>query len=168
MRKALAAAASTAAGFAAVLGLHTVSPRNNLLNAASSAGPTTTTTVPQGQGGTGSAKTGGKPSPPSPSTTFVVPSGTRSAVGPSEQYGYGVLSVKVTVSGTKITDLSLAGIQVAESYSQMLAQQVVPMLRQEVLSAQNARVNGVSGATYTSEAYLYSAQAALDKLHLPA
>ena len=38
--------------------------------------------------------------------------------------------------------------------------------RSEVLTAQNARVDGVSGATYTSEAYAASLQAALDALHL--
>jgi uncharacterized protein with FMN-binding domain len=40
------------------------------------------------------------------------------------------------------------------------------MLRREVLAAQSAHINGVSGATYTSEAYAYSVQAALDRLHV--
>ena len=39
------------------------------------------------------------------------------------------------------------------------------MLRAEVLSAQSARVDAISGATYTSVAYLSSLQAAIDKLH---
>jgi uncharacterized protein with FMN-binding domain len=34
-----------------------------------------------------------------------------------------------------------------------------------VLSLQSARINGVSGATYTSEAYAMSLQSALNKLH---
>jgi uncharacterized protein with FMN-binding domain len=38
------------------------------------------------------------------------------------------------------------------------------MLRSEVLSAQSARVNAISGATYTSEAYTASVQSALDTL----
>jgi uncharacterized protein with FMN-binding domain len=37
-------------------------------------------------------------------------------------------------------------------------------LQREILSAQSARVNNVTGATYTSEAYAYSVQSALDKL----
>ena len=40
------------------------------------------------------------------------------------------------------------------------------MLRSEVLSGQTARISAVSGATYTSEAYAKSLQAALDQLHL--
>ncbi len=70
----------------------------------------------------------------------------------------------MTVQGTRITDVSVASLQTAEQYSQSLAQQVIPTLKGEVLSAQSARINGISGATYTSEAYAYSVQSALDKL----
>lgn len=87
-----------------------------------------------------------------------------SAVGTNEQYGYGVLSVKVTVRGDRIVHLSVANLQTAEQYSQSLADQVIPVLRQEVLAAQGVQVNGISGATYTTEAYLYSAQSALNKV----
>ncbi len=38
------------------------------------------------------------------------------------------------------------------------------MLRAEVLSAQSARIDAISGATYTSAAYIQSLQAAIDKL----
>jgi uncharacterized protein with FMN-binding domain len=75
-----------------------------------------------------------------------------------------VLSVKVTVRGGRITEVSTAKLQTAEQYSQTLAQQVIPLLRNEVLSAQSAHINGISGATYTSEAYAYSVQSALDVL----
>ena len=89
---------------------------------------------------------------------------TRSATGRLEQYGYGQLSVRVTMAGGRITDLAVATLKTADTYSQQLAAQVVPILRHEVLSAQSARINGLSGATYTSEAYAYSVQSALDKL----
>jgi uncharacterized protein with FMN-binding domain len=82
------------------------------------------------------------------------------------QYGYGQLSVKVTASGSRIVDVSVVNLQTAESYSQQLAQQVIPMLRGEVISAQSAQINGISGATYTSQAYAQSLQSALTKLHL--
>jgi uncharacterized protein with FMN-binding domain len=95
----------------------------------------------------------------------VPPTGAaRTALGTSEQYGYGVLAVKVTVRGSRITDVSVARLQTAEQYSQRLAQQVIPVLRNEVLSAQSTHINGISGATYTSEAYAYSVQSALDLL----
>ena len=73
--------------------------------------------------------------------------------------------MKVTATGPHIDNVTIANLQTAESYSQYLAQQAIPILKKEVLAAQSAHVNGVSGATYTSEAYLYSLQSALDKLH---
>ena len=39
----------------------------------------------------------------------------------------------------------------------------MPQLTQEVLSAQSARIDAVSGATYTSDGYIRSLQSALDK-----
>ena|ERR1700733_3435540 len=92
--------------------------------------------------------------------------GGRSALGATEQYGYGELAVRVTTRGRKIINVAVAGIQTAEPYSANLARQVIPTLRSEVLSGQTASINAVSGATYTSEAYAKSLQAALDKLHL--
>ncbi|MCL4433628.1 MAG: FMN-binding protein [Actinobacteria bacterium] len=100
--------------------------------------------------------------PPSAGTS----SAARSATGATEQFGYGALAVKVAVSGNKIIRVSVPYIQVADSYSGNIASQVIPMLRSQVLSLQSARINGVSGATYTSEAYAMSLQSALDKLHV--
>jgi uncharacterized protein with FMN-binding domain len=39
----------------------------------------------------------------------------------------------------------------------------LPILGQEALSAQSGRIDSVSGATYTSEGYIRSAQSAIDK-----
>jgi uncharacterized protein with FMN-binding domain len=82
------------------------------------------------------------------------------------QYGYGQLAVRVTARAGHIVSVAVAQIQTAEPYSAQLARQVIPTLRAEVLSGQTASINGVSGATYTSEAYAKSVQAALDSLHL--
>src|ERR1017187_3518812 len=93
------------------------------------------------------------------------PTAASSVTGVSEQYGYGELTASVTVSGGRITDVKVPVIRTAEQYSQQLASQVIPMLRNEVLAAQSANINAVSGATYTSQAYALSVQAALDKVH---
>jgi uncharacterized protein with FMN-binding domain len=90
----------------------------------------------------------------------------RQVTGVLEQYGYGELSVTITVRGTEITNVSVPVLRTAEPYSQQLAEQVLPMLKHEVLAAHSARINTVSGATYTSQAYADSIQSALDKLHL--
>lgn len=87
------------------------------------------------------------------------------AVGRVENYGYGQMSVKVTIASGKIVGLKVASLTTLESYSQQLEQQVVPILKSEVLQAQGTRISALSGATYTSEAYAYSIQSALDQLH---
>jgi uncharacterized protein with FMN-binding domain len=108
---------------------------------------------------TSSANTGGTSPPPTSGSTT-----TGSATGALEQYGYGELSVKVSVKGGRIVTARVVDLRTAESYSQQLAQQVIPMLKSEVLSAQSAQISAVSGATYTSEAYAASLQSALSKL----
>jgi hypothetical protein len=142
--------AGTAAGFLGVLGFHTHPATLTLPGAGANGG---------NPGGTPAAtrSTGGVVGPPG---------AVRSAVGASEQFGYGVLDVKVTVSGTRITAVSVPTLQVAEFTSQQICEQAIPLLTSEVLSAQSASIDGVSGATYTSEAYAQSLQAALDALHV--
>jgi len=112
--------------------------------------------------------TGGDPGRAAATTPLgpVGPGAIRTAVGASEQFGYGILDVKVTVSGTRITDVSVPTLEVAEYTSQQICGQAIPLLRSEVLTAQSARIDAVSGATFTSEAYAASLQAALDALHM--
>jgi len=128
----------------------------------------------------GQPNSGGTSAAPAPSAS---PAGSARATGPAARqggatgqaksatgalvgYGYGELSVTVTVRGNQITAVSVPVLRTAEPYSQQLALQVIPMLKSEVLAVHSARIHGVSGATYTSEAYAQSIQSALDKLHI--
>jgi uncharacterized protein with FMN-binding domain len=149
-------AAGAIAGFAGVLGLHGRTAAQ--APSASAAGRTQPSHQP-GQSGTATANSGFTPGP---SAAGGAP---HSVTGPIEQYGYGELAVRVSVSGNRITNVTVPTLQAAEAYSQQLAQQVIPMLRSQVLAADGPHINGVSGATYTSQAYATSVQAALDKLH---
>ena len=150
--------AGAAAGFAGVVGFHGAGAATPTALGAPASGGTGAAPAPAA-GGTGSstgpaAASGGAAGPPRRATGAVVP------------YGYGELSVTVTVTGNQITAVSVPVLRTAEPYSQQLAQQVLPMLRSEVLAAHSARINAVSGATYTSVAYVRSIQSALDKLHV--
>ncbi len=160
--------AGTAAGMAAVIGYHVSGPRGPLL-AGTSVGATRTANTTAGSTQTASSASTASGSGSAAKTTQagtagVVPTGTRTATGTDVQYGYGDLQVSVTVSGSKITNISLVKANVADSYSGTVDQVALPQLRQQALSVQSARINGVSGATYTSDAYAQSLQAALDKL----
>jgi uncharacterized protein with FMN-binding domain len=155
--------AGTVAGFIGVLGFHSRQ----------------VSATPAGASGAqaGGSPSAGSPAAAKPASASASPASAsagpaagngavRSAVGPEVQFGYGVLDVRVTVSGTRITDLSVPVLQTAEPTSQQISEQAIPMLRTEVLSAQSLNVNAISGATYTSDAYAQSLQAALDKLHV--
>jgi len=78
------------------------------------------------------------------------------------------VTLKTTTSGKKttrkFTDLG-GSYSYHTSRSQYIMSQALPMLRQEFLTAQNARVQNVSGATYTSQAFTQSLQSALLKAH---
>ncbi|MCY0905387.1 FMN-binding protein [Arthrobacter sp. H14-L1] len=52
--------------------------------------------------------------------------------------------------------------------SAQISNYAAPVLRSEVLAAQSAAVQSISGATLTSEGYLTSLQAALDTAHFTA
>jgi len=73
--------------------------------------------------------------------------------------------VSIVVQGTRITDIE-ATAPTERQRSAFINQQALPLLRQEVLQAQSAAVDVISGATLTSEAYGASLQAALDAAHL--
>jgi len=140
--------AGAVAGFLGVLGLHS---RQAPATAATPAGARTS-------GGPSAAAQASSPAQAGPAAG-------RSVVGPGVQFGYGILDVKVTASGNRITDVSVPLLQTAEPTSQQISAEAIAMLRDEALSAQGGRIDAISGATYTSEAYIQSLQAALDKLH---
>ena len=144
--------AGTVAGFLGVIGLHKTS------------GPAALASSGTQPGSRASHAAG-----PGRARTRATPAGTGGATGTTlgavERYGYGELAARVSISGGRITGIAVPVLRTAEQYSQQLAIQVIPTLRSEVLAAQSSRINAVSGATYTSQAYALSVQAALDKAH---
>jgi uncharacterized protein with FMN-binding domain len=154
---------STAAGLALVLSFHTSPPSSGVktatgdTNGGKSRHPTASTSTTTGST---SATTGS-------TSTTTEPTGTdsaRTATGSDIQYRYGDIQLEVTASGSKITDISIVKDGSDDGHSFQINSQAVPILQSESLSAQSAQIDGVSGATYTSAAYVQSLQSALDKL----
>lgn len=82
-------------------------------------------------------------------------------------YNYGTLSVTITATGTRITNVGIASLNDGgNSRSQSIDQQSIPTLENEVLQAQNANIQSVSGASYTSAGFKQSLQSALSQLGL--
>ena len=76
---------------------------------------------------------------------------------------YGTIQVKVTISGGKITDVAFLQYPNDRGQSIMINQQAMPLLKQEAITAQNAQVNIVSGATDSSQAFRESLAQALSQ-----
>ncbi len=82
-------------------------------------------------------------------------------------YDYGIVAVKVTATGSRITNVTIASLNDGGNFrSVSIDEAALPTLEQEALSVQSAKIQGVSGATYTSAGFTQSLQSALNKLGL--
>jgi uncharacterized protein with FMN-binding domain len=84
--------------------------------------------------------------------------------GTAVQTSYGTVQVQVTMQNGRITDVQALQLPTGRGHTQQLSAYAGPQLRSEVLAAQSANVNTISGATYTSEGYMQSVQSALDQV----
>jgi uncharacterized protein with FMN-binding domain len=164
MRRTPIVITATVAGLAGVLAFHTTPARLDPV----SVGPTPTPN-PAASGAGGGAEGASSPSPPDPAASTKPASskggGTRTTDGPVVNYNYGNLSVSVTVSGSKITRVGIASLDdFGVPRSEEIDQQSIPILEQEAVQAQSADIQGVSGASYTSQGFEQSLQAALRTL----
>jgi uncharacterized protein with FMN-binding domain len=107
---------------------------------------------------------GDSAAPPSPSPTPSGPAlhdGTYTGTDfPNE---FGDVQVSVTISGGRITDVQGVQMPMDRQRSALISQYAGPQLRSEVLQAQSAQIDSISGATYTSDSYAQSVQSALDQ-----
>lgn len=76
---------------------------------------------------------------------------------------YGYVQVKAVISGGKITDVQFLNHPSDRQESVAINTQAMPLLKQEAIQAQSAQIDGVSGATDTSQAFIESLNAALNQ-----
>jgi uncharacterized protein with FMN-binding domain len=165
MRRIAPAFAATLLSLGLLVNFHT-SPAPTVSSTANgAASPTSSTTtrppVAGASPGAGDGR-GGTPATVPPPTTA-----TRVVDGPAEVTRYGIVQVQVTLSGNQIVDVQALQLPSAKTKSQQISTSAEPRLLQEVLAAQSAQVDTISGATYTSIGYQQSLQAALDAAGRP-
>jgi uncharacterized protein with FMN-binding domain len=111
---------------------------------------------------------------PSPSTTASpaasptpTPAGLRDGqyTGQDIVTQFGDVQVKITIASGRIQDVQPLQLPYDRQRSYEISQYAAPQLHDEVLQAQSAQIDSLSGATYTSEAYAQSLQSALDQAH---
>jgi len=113
-----------------------------------------------GTGAAGAGASGTGAAGAAPNATGRAASGT--VTGSVVDTRFGPVQVSITVSGGHVTDIVAIQLPNGDRRSSSISSRAEPVLRSQALQAQSAKIDGVSGATYTSDAYEQSLQAALD------
>jgi len=100
--------------------------------------------------------------PPIPSAALVATGGT-AFTGAVVETQFGPVQVQIAVSSGKVVDVEAVQLPSDRARSARISQYSAPILRSEAIQAQSARVDIVSGATYTSRAYALSLDSALKR-----
>lgn len=140
--------------------------------------PTTPTRIPElpSAPATASVPTSPMPRPrpaAAPATTTQTATDTEAATtaaagyrdgtyaGSSENAYYGRVQVQVTIANHQIASVKVLDYPQDRRTSRYINSQALPLLKREVIAADNANIDAVSGATLTSEAYIRSLDNAL-------
>jgi uncharacterized protein with FMN-binding domain len=76
---------------------------------------------------------------------------------------YGPVQVQITVRSRKLTAVNMIQYPDGTPRDAQINAYAIPQLTQEALAANSAKIDAISGATYTSGGYITSLQSALDK-----
>ncbi len=76
---------------------------------------------------------------------------------------YGNVQVAVTISGGRIAKVKFLQFPNTHSTSVIINDQAIPYLQQEAIQAQSSNIQLITGATFTSQAFAQSLQAALSR-----
>lgn len=161
MRRALPVLLATVAAMALLAGFHTTPARTQPV-AATVALPDSTTTAPPAAPPASGAPPDETTSTAPAETTSTAPA-ERSVDGPTVFSRFGDVQVRVILQGTRIVDVQSLQLPFDRPRSQSISDQAGPWLHDEAIQAQSANIDTIGGATYTSDGYRQSLQAALDQ-----
>ena len=152
MRRAVFAILGTAAATSLLVGLKANAEPQQVDGGVAQQGPPSESAPPPASG---QPEQGGQPAAPPANNA------KRTIKGDAVSTPYGDVTVTITLTGDKITDVTAVLPTAGESAPR--AANAGPKLKQQTLAKQSADIDSVSGATYTSEGYKQSLQSALDK-----
>jgi uncharacterized protein with FMN-binding domain len=98
--------------------------------------------------------------PPASVSTSLYRDGTYTG-GVADAF-YGQVQVQAIIQGGQIKDVQVLNFPQDRRTSQRINHVALPYLRSEVIQAQSANIDLISGATLTSQAYIESLQSALN------
>jgi uncharacterized protein with FMN-binding domain len=166
MRRAVLAICATAVALVLLLSFktHTQSAAPGASPAAALGSPTP---GPGATGSTGTGSTGTRSTgTPSTGTGSTGTGAAKTVTGAAWPTIYGPVQVRVTVTAGKLTAVSAVEYPTDTPRDYQINAFAIPQLNAEAMAAGSAKIDTVSGATYTSGGYVGSLQNALDKAGL--
>ena len=115
-----------------------------------------------GSGGAGSLVASLDTSTASAAGSAASTTATASFTGTAVSTRYGTVQVAITTANGSITDVQAVALP-SGGKNTAISNRAAPVLHTEVLAAQSAGIDIVTGATYTSNGYVQSLQAAIDQ-----
>mgnify|MGYP001249993868 CR=1 FL=1 len=171
MRKIVVGVMSTISGLVLLFSYHT---STNSEAATTTSTDTGSGTEPQATAGT-TPNAGEATTTPTASATTSPSSGSETSsgsgssgtyTGDAVQTRWGTVQVQITVKDGKITSADAVEYPSENPKDQQINAYAIPQLNAEVVDAQSASIDAVSGATVTSDGYIESLQSAIDQAHL--
>lgn len=164
MRRIAVFVMSTISGLVLLFGYHTSTNQTTAVAAGGSEGTSSGTSSGSSSG---SASSGGTSSGGSSSGGSSSGSGSSGTfTGDAVNTRWGVVQVEITVENGRITDSQAVQYPSDNPKDQEINAYALPILSQEVVAAQGAQIDAVSGATVTSDGYVQSLQSAIDQANL--
>jgi uncharacterized protein with FMN-binding domain len=171
MRRAIITIGGTAAGLAALLAFksHPVADASAASAPATTpsptlaAGPSSAAGRSSTDGHGRSQSHGSATSSPTSASTSASASASRTVTGTVANTQDGPMQVQIVLTGQRITKVNVLQQTDNGQMSNQIDSFAIPKLTSETLTAQSARIDAVSGATYTSQGYIQSLQSALDQ-----
>jgi uncharacterized protein with FMN-binding domain len=152
MRRAILAITGTIAGLVALLSFKSHAPSI----------PTSTVGGTSGVPSSPASEAGPGAVVPTGNQAGGLSSGETTLTGKAANTVYGPVQIQLIVREHKIVKVSILQQPQGTIHDLQIGQFAFPQLISETLSAQSAKIDAVSGASYTSQGYIQSLQSALD------
>jgi uncharacterized protein with FMN-binding domain len=152
MRRAILAITGTIAGLVALLSFKSHAPSI----------PTSTVGGTSGVSSSPTSEAGPGAVVPTGNQAGGLSSGETTLTGQAANTVYGPVQIQLIVREHKIVKVSILQQPQGTIHDLQIGQFAFPQLISETLSAQSAKIDAVSGASYTSQGYIQSLQSALD------
>jgi hypothetical protein len=161
VRRVILAVVSTVVGLVLLLTFKTHS-----VSGGGGSAPPAALSTPAGGAAAGAAS--GVASAPASGASGGGTAGARTVTGAAASTIYGPVQVQITVKDGHVTTARAVEYPKAFQQDQQINAFAIPELNREAVTAGSAKIDMVSGATYTSQGYISSLQSALDQAKIGA